>query len=112
MIWAVYYWGWVPCLAIGILVGHWGLRRVGTMWATVPLAILLAFLWSSVYVRLGITEYFGWCGTGRANFAMRAYLSLGVIGVTVTQCGVLVGDVYRRYLSHGNESRKLGSGGF
>jgi hypothetical protein len=43
---------------------------------------------------------------------MRAYLSLGVIGVTVTQCGVLAGDVYRRYLSHGNESRQLGSAGF
>ena len=91
------YWALVPCVILGFLVGWLVLPRVGTLWATLPFATLVAMVATSVVLHFAVARNFAWCGTGVTKYIVGTYLTLGTLAVLTTQGAAAVGNAARRH---------------
>ena len=86
----------LPCLLLGFVVGRVQLSRVGTLWATLPLAVLGGLLASNRVAAIIVRTDFGWCATSVTSYSIGTYLAFGTLAVITIQCAAALGKESRR----------------
>ena len=72
------------------------LSRVGTLWATLPLAVLGGLVAANLVAAVTVRTDFGWCATSVTRYSVGTFLTLGTLSVITIQCAAALGKASGR----------------